>query len=297
MKTNKEVIKQNINDLLEEDKVVFMKNEFEKESFFEKLYGNQSQVKLQCNEFYKRFHEKIKDLLVAKGIVSKVDFPLEELHLNIPSELREYNFNDGVNKISTFFYENDQDFQDIYLDFVKNFLKKEFDFPFYFQKTPTIRLHCPNAKNSSHYPRYHTDIGYGHPPQEINFWFSLTKPVGNQEHGFRLANIKDSLAIYRKYDYNFNNLIRDAINDDSFTKNCNNISPQSDTKEGEILVFDSRCIHTGEPMVEHTRISMDIRIISVEEYNKIPIIYQGAGRRKILFAPGDCYHELNSNQL
>ena len=49
-----------------------------------------------------------------------------------------------------------------------------------------------------------------------------------------------------------------------------------------MLAFDSRCIHSGEPMKSHTRISMDIRILPLSQYEKMNIEYQGSGRRKIL---------------
>lgn len=289
-------MKKNINDLSIEEKANLMRAEFEKKSRFENLFNGQSEVKISCEEFYQKFREKIGKLLVEKKIIDRLDFPLEELHLHIPQEMRDYNFNDGVNKISTLFYENDLEFSDIYFDFVKNFLRKKFDFPFYFQTIPTIRIHCPNAKNSDHYPRYHTDIQYGHPVQEINLWFAFTKPVGEQKHGFMMANIEDSLAIYREYDYHFNNLIKSAINDKGFTTRCQKICHEVDSTT-EILAFDSRCIHSGEPLLEHTRISIDVRIIPVEDYDKMPIIYQGAGRRKILFTAGECYHQLSSDKL
>lgn len=287
----------NINDLSLDKKSQIMKQEFEKKSRFLGLFNNKDQGKINCQEFYKKFRTEIARLLIDKKIVDKINYPLEELHLHVSTEMRKYNFNDGVNKISTFFYENDKKFSQIYLSFIKNFLAKQFDFDFYFQKTPTIRIHCPNAENSNHYPRYHTDIGYGHPAQEINFWFSLTKPIGKQKHGFRVMRLKDSLKLYRKYDYHFENLINDAVNSKEFNNKCEEISPEIDTDEGELLAFDSRCFHSGEPLQNHTRISMDIRIISVEDYNNLPIIYQGAGRRKILFAPGGCYHKLTSKQL
>jgi hypothetical protein len=69
------------------------------------------------------------------------------------------------------------------------------------------------------------------------------------------------------------------------------------TELGKIMAFDSRCIHTGEPLKMHTRASMDIRILPIKEYEKMNIEYQGSGRRKILFAPGHCYHPLNSDQI
>lgn len=289
--------KKNINELSKDEKAELMRREFEKTSAFEDLFPGQYIKKISCEKFYHKFRDKLMDLLLKKGIITKTDFPLEELHLHIPQEMKDYNFNDGVNKITTLFYENDEEFAQIYLDFIKKFVREKFDFAFYFQAVPTIRIHCPGGKNVEHYPRYHTDIGYGHPVQEINLWFNLTEPKGEQQHGFRVMNTKNSLELYRKYNYVFEDFIKDAINSKDFNLDCSKISPQIDTKAGEILVMDSRCNHSGEPLQYHTRISMDIRIISVKDYENLPLIYQGAGRMKILFSPGGCYHKLNSTQL
>lgn len=290
-------MKKNINELSLNQKAEVMRQEFAKASPFERIFKTKTEIKIPCEEFYQKFRDEIGRLLVEKKIIEKLDFPLEELHLHVSPEMREYNFNDGVNKISTLFYENDERFSQIYLEFVKKFLKKTFDFPFYFQAIPTIRIHCPNAKNSEHYPRYHTDIQYGHPVQEVNLWFSFTKPIGEQKHGFRMIGIEDSLKIYDEYDYHFEKLIDDTINDKNFTKKCNDLAWEVDTKEGEILAFDSRCNHSGEPLIQHTRISIDVRIIAVDDYEKMPITYQGMGRRKILFTPGNCYHQLSSDKI
>jgi uncharacterized protein (DUF1015 family) len=133
--------------------------------------------------------------------------------------------------------------------------------------------------------------------QEINLWINLTKPIGEQKHGFRVMSLDDSMKLYEKNNYDFTKIVKQAIEDKDFNSECSKISPQIDNEEGEILVMDARCFHSGEPLLNHTRISMDVRIIAVEDYKKLPIIYQGAGRMKILFAPGGCYHQLNSEKL
>lgn len=93
----------NLNDLSKEEKAKLMRQEFEKKSPFEILLPNQSSTKINCEKFYHKFRNKIADLLVTKGIVKEVNFPLEELHMNLPQEMKDYNLNDGVNKITTFF--------------------------------------------------------------------------------------------------------------------------------------------------------------------------------------------------
>jgi len=209
--------------------------------------------------------------------------------------MKAYNFDDGVNKITTYFYDTDETFAAVYFQYIK-FLREHFlKEPFWFQATPTIRIHCPNAENSHHYPRYHSDISYGHPPEEINIWLPLTNL--QQGHSFRTLSVANSHNLLQPFAYDFGAFIHSAIHDKTFSKNCENQANPVITEFGKMLAFDSRCIHSGEPMQSHTRVSMDIRILPLSQYEKMKIEYQGSGRRKILFTPGNCYHALHSDQL
>ena len=179
---------------------------------------------------------------------------MEDLHLSIPEKLKSYDFNNGINALSQKFYETDKEFNEIYLEYIKVLFKDFFKFPFYFQKTPTIRLHCPDALNNSHYPRYHSDVGYGHPPQEFNIWVPLKESFKSQRHGFRLMNIENTREILNQFDYRFDSFIKNAIAKKSFNEHLSEYAPQVDTNFGESLIFDSRCLHTGEPLIMHTRV-------------------------------------------
>ena len=99
-----------------------------------------------------------------------------------------YDFNSGVNGITKKLYDIDESFINTYYLFLQD-LYKQLNFNFYFQATPTIRVHCPKAKNENHYPRYHNDVFYGHPPEELNVWFSLTD---NKHSGFNVINFDNS---------------------------------------------------------------------------------------------------------
>jgi hypothetical protein len=284
----------NINDLSSDEKKQLIRDTYQRCSAFQQLFGC-DYIEIDCKEFYQAFRSEIERVLQQKKIITNPVI-LEELHNYIDDKMRTYNFNDGVNQLSTFFYEMDEKFSDVYLSFIKKYLYEEvFKFPFWFQNTPTIRIHCPNGINSDHYPRYHTDIGYGHPPEEFNLWMPLTQK--RDGHGFRIMNVEHSRQILEMFDYDFTPFIDRAINDKSCTKECHQLSTPVETQAGKILIFDSRCIHTGEPLRQHTRASIDIRILPLSDWNKMNIEYQGSGRRKIIFAPGHCYNNLSSNQL
>ena len=106
-----------------------------------------------------------------------------------------------------------------------------------------------------------------------------------------------SRNILQPFNHDFAAFIQSAIHDKIFSQSCENNANPVTTAFGKMLAFDSRCIHSGEPMKSHTRISMDIRILPLSQYEKMNIEYQGSGRRKILFTPGNCYHANDSDQL
>jgi hypothetical protein len=235
-------------------------------------------------------------LLEAKG-VAVPGGKLEQLHRHIGPELKKYGFDDGVNKVSSLLYETDDGFTRSYHRFVKEAVGRHFAYPFYFQATPTVRVHCPDGENSHHYPRYHTDIGYGHPPQEINVWIPLTSPMAPQYHGFRRTDVAHSREILEQFGFDFAPFIDRAVQDKPFNIRLNDVSPQVETKFGQFTAFDSRCIHTGEPLQLHTRVSIDIRIMPVADFEELSIEYQGTGRRRMRYVPGHGYHSLSSEEL
>ncbi|MCE3237223.1 MAG: hypothetical protein K0R24_204 [Gammaproteobacteria bacterium] len=283
----------NLNTLSPSERQSLAKMTYEQESYFQHLF-NQDHIELTCEKFSHAFRDEIERILIEKELV-KEKTPLENLHEVLSDEMKTYNFNDGVNKISTYFYETDASFMTVYhqyIRFLRECLVKE---PFWFQGTPTIRIHCPNAKNSHHYPRYHTDISYGHPPEEINIWFPLTPLLTG--HGFRIMSVSSSKKIIEQFDYDYSKFIHAAIHDKNFSFECDTLSASVTTPFGKMLAFDPRCVHTGVPLTAHSRVSIDIRILPVSQYEKMTIEYQGSGRRKILFAPNHCYNLQNSDTI
>lgn len=283
----------NLNNLSQAERQALTRKTYAKKSYFQTLF-NQDQIELDCAQQSQAFRNEIQRLLLEKNLVTE-QVNLEKLHEHLSDDMKTYGFDDGVNKISTCFYETDESFQQVYYDFIRHLRENYFKEPFWFQSTPTIRIHCPNGKNNHHYPRYHTDIGYGHPPEEINLWLPLTYVLSG--HGFRTMSVTDSTEILHDFDYDFPAFINSAIEDKDFSNYCDTVSEPVTTELGKVLAFDSRCVHTGEPLRAHSRASMDIRILPLSQYEKMEIEYQGAGRRKILFAPGHCYHEKNSDQF
>ena len=206
--------------------------------------------------------------------------------------LIDYDFNSGVNGLSKHLYETDDQFLKIYHTFLKDLYDK-LGFDFYFQEAPTVRIHCPNAKNEHHYPRYHSDCFYGHPPEEINVWFTLTS---NKNSGFDLINYEQSKNWLTQYNYDTNAFVDKAINDVKFNEYGKSIATDMNADLDNILLFNSLCIHSNHPRLEDSRVSMDIRINPVSNFVDG---YVGAGRMKAEFKPGGKfgYHKNSIKEL
>lgn len=278
-----------------EDRKALMRQKFTEECRFHKEFGV-DMLDLDATPYAHAMRSEVIRILESKG-VAVPGGNLEQLHLHLSAEQKRYGFNDGVNQVSTLLYDTDDAYMAQYFRFIQECVQKHFPYAFYFQAIPTIRIHCPEGENNHHYPRYHTDINYGHPPEEINLWIPLTEPQPPQQHGFRMMSLEDSQKVLEPFDYAFAPFIEKAVGDKTFNEQLNAVSPQVDTPLGKMFAFDSRCIHTAEPMVAHTRVSIDIRILPLDDYLASPVLYQGVGRRKIRYVPGEAYYSSLSTTL
>ena len=252
----------------------------------DKLYFSENIID---GNFYwsNKFVNQIKRILVKKGVVDTYDYDLSEIHNLVNDKYINFNQFDGTSSLGRLFYETDEEFTKNYHDFLKWLNKNIFKFDFYFQATPTIRFNCSGAQLTGEdrrlpYPRYHCDVEYGHPPQEINLWWSFTK---NKQSGFTVSNLVDSKKWYEEYDFDFDKFTEDSWNnEESFVKRGESISEEVTNGDGDLMmVFDSRVIHSAiERKDKTTRVSMDIRINAVEDFVDG---YVGKGRFKAEFKP------------
>jgi len=64
--------------------------------------------------------------------------------------------------------------------------------------------------------------------------------------------------------------------------------------------FDWRVCYRTDLMLaltDHTRISIDLRVLPENERERMRIVYRGTGRRRMLFAPGHYYDERVSSGI
>ncbi len=214
---------------------------------------------------------------------------MKNIHHYLNESLRAYNPNSGVSNIGQLFYTTPDSFYCDYISLLRKIRESCLE-DFYFQKVPTVRFHCPQAKNSYIcYPHYHSDWFLYHPPQEINVWIPLTPP--SPSHGLRLMNHHESFNLIKEYDFDLKKADEASFFTSRFTQKCDQSSVDIKTTFGSTLLFDSRCIHSVIPLQTHTRVSIDIRIIPAEDFKRGIYSFQGLGKKRAIFEPGYAYHE------
>lgn len=251
---------------------------------------------IPLENFYLALRERILNLLFQKNIINQ-PILLEDLHLYLTDELKTYG-NDGLSKIAVLFYETNAEFKNLLYQFIYEILyQKIIKKPFFFQATPTFRIHCPHSKNSEFFPHYHTDLALGHPPHEINLWIPLTE--ARDGHGFYLASLAESRKIANYIDYDLPTIMDESVyRDKNYLAFCEPKLIPVAVDAGHALVFDGRCFHTAMPVQDHTRISIDFRIVLQEDFDQANIIYENRGlRRRLCLVPNDYYHFAHSAEL
>ena len=181
-----------------------------------------------------------------------------------------------------------------YIELLKLQLRELIGQDFYFQDNPTLIVQAPHISAKSLYPFYHSDIQLGHPPYEINLWLPLNLPSNLEGYGFSISSLKDSIEIYKKYDFDISKISKNV---QSITNYLNPISTLQNFDYGQAILFDSRRLHSSQPLENHTRVSIDIRVMPAEVFHKFNHDYQGTGRNRVTFKPGDAYNSKSIDNL
>ena len=226
----------------------------------------------------------IENLIEKKLIDHEVS--LDKLHQNLMPADMEVDA-DGNNAVLKALYETNNVMSILYSKFMKEIILPFIGENCYVQKTPTNRFSFPFSKGMTDRD-YHNDIMLGHPPEVVNVWVPLTNT--SKSRSFSILGLSDSLNFLKKYDNNLSDLHYAIWNDDNLFAAIQKKATIVEMKPGEVMLFDSRCIHSSTlNSSEYTRVSIDVRIIALEEYLKLPFKYIGTGRRRAQFIPGDYY--------
>ena len=263
----------------------YLREDYSKSEYFNSRFGSGTKV-FQINhasELTSMLLEKLESLL-------NIPCSLEELgsvHNHLDKKLKIYDDQFKINKISTYLYEMPEAFKKRYHQLLKTDVRDLIGEDFYFQDNPTLRMQTPHISSKSLFPLYHSDIQLGHPPYEINLWMPLNPPSKTEGYGFSISPLEDSLEIFRRYDLDTAKISGDQK---KITEYLNPISDLLNFDYGQAILFDPRRFHSSQPLENHTRVSMDVRIVPVKEFHKFGHSYQGSGRKRVQFRPGDAYN-------
>tara|TARA_R110000824_G_scaffold54557_6_gene150563 strand:- start:5764 stop:6666 length:903 start_codon:yes stop_codon:yes gene_type:complete len=277
-------------------------------SFSEILHPDHSYLRSTGPLWNNQFKGELISFLVSGGVIPSPDIDLKNLHALVDAKYLEFetvseeknnNSRPVIEDLMFEFAETDS-LQRLYHSFLKwlhaTVIKKNF----YFQRIPTIRVRTPSPLDAKilALPTWHADSFFGHSPKELNVWLGLTD---NDRSGFYVKTLEDSQKWFGEYGYDRtewtdNCYNRDPVFDHKGFVNAHEVQNPSDS----VFLFDSRCIHTATYRTEvdpTTRISIDVRIILVEDYEWVVMegvpVFKGLGIQKAEFRPGTPfgYHE------
>jgi hypothetical protein len=153
------------------------------------------------------------------------------------------------------FYAGREVWAPLYHNFVMSFVAAQLSEPFYFQATPTFRVHLPQNVAVG---AYHSDGDYGHPAGEINLWVPLTRASGTC-----------SVFIEEGHDR------RRSIS----------------AWPGDVVVFDAVARRHGNEVngERFSRVSFDFRVLPCRLYRESAARSVNMGMR---FVPGEYYADV-----
>lgn len=241
------------------------------------------------------FAKEIRRLLIERGVVTAEtlgDRPLEELHHIIPKEMQVVD-GDLINAVTAKLYGADAGLETCYQSFLREVVQPLFGCKIAYQKTMTIRFYFPNqdlTEGRKWHNYYHTDIMLGHPPQEVNIWFPLTRVQGSA--GMLISSGDESRALYQECGNDLVTFLKRLDNEPEFLKRVDAVHTQFDMKYGDLCVFDSRCLHRCQfNQTDTTRVSIDVRMLPEEVIPTLGETYKGTGRMGMAFKPGHYYSD------
>ena len=287
----------------------YYETQYSETSNFQKIFGSEfiNYCTKDSKHWNSLFRFALQDFLIDEKVI-EYKSELKNLHNEIDEKYFSFSTlgeqNNSRPKISDLGFDFVLREKNLYYSFLKWIREIVVKKNFYFQKTPTIRFHIPGIEKKLALPAWHSDSFFGHSPKEINFWFGLTD---NKHSDFWLNSLDSSRKWFQEYSYD-----RELWKNICFSNNQEFIE-RGFSKAFEIsdiynnlAIFDSRCIHAVDYRSERdptTKITMDIRIILVDDYEWLLIknqpVFVGDGIKKAEFRPGSKYgyHEKSIEEL
>ena len=271
--------------LVANNNIKFLKKDYFQSNYFQKKFDSNSKIieMKQANDLTNIFLKQLNNLFKISCSIDEIS----NLHNKLDENLKVYDQKFGINEISNHFYDMPETFKNKYIELLKLQVRNIIGQDFYFQDNPTLRVQAPHISSKSYYPYYHSDIQLGHPPYEINLWIPLNPPSHSEGYGFSISSLEDSIKIYEKYDFDIYKITENVRN---ISNHLNPIAALQNFEYEKAILFDSRRLHSALSLENHTRVSIDVRIMVVDLFHKFNHHYQGTGRNRVNYKPGYAYN-------
>ncbi|MCR9245689.1 MAG: hypothetical protein NXI31_11710 [bacterium] len=160
--------------------------------------------------------------------------------------------------------------------------------PLHHQNVPTFRVFFPDAPGYPGRTSFHNDIMIGHNPREVNVFVPLVECRGTRS--LLMASLADSLDLLGDYAADLARFGRDTQLDEDTIARCEAICRPLEVGVGDLVVFDSRCLHAGpHNTTPLTRVTFDSRVLPARNIAGQQNRYIGRGRRRARFEPGQYF--------
>jgi len=146
---------------------------------------------------------------------------------------------------------NNEEFKQLYKEFINNVIKKLFNYKIYHQKFPNIRIFCSNDPNGL--VPFHSDSWYNHSKGETNFW--LPFHCVSSSESLQIINLKKSMILEKK-------ILKKKLDISQINKLLISQAKPIKCNYGSFAMFSPFHIH-GNVLnkTSYHRISMDFRIV------------------------------------
>lgn len=224
---------------------------------------------------------------LTQGGFTSEPLPLETLHHRLPSVNQSWRRDRSTPSVNDDRALEDQPvFLEAYHALIRYLARDVLGFDVRFEQRPNLRFHFPGEKpdryrtSDGQLLAYHSDTLFGDSFSMINCWLPLTPVFGsNALHYASLASsleILDRFCIDNNYDeasYVQTGRVRffERLNTDlAFRALVLERTGPLVLDWGQIVLFDPRLIHgTMDNTDDHTRVSVDFRLIPVEDFEAL----------------------------
>lgn len=186
-------------------------------------------------------------------------------------------------------------FEEAYLALARFLASDVFRYDLYVEAAPKLRFHFPGSapdryrSRTGHLLGHHVDTFFNDHFEQVNVWVPLTTCFGTNT--IQLTTLTQSLealdAFGATFDYDLDVWGHEGRNrfylwlrdNPAWEERVLAACQPADAQFGELLLFDGRCIHaTAENRDDHTRVSIDFRVLAVTDFESIAARYAAAGR-------------------